>query len=189
MDLTSYDINSMITQNNNNIKDISIGTQESFNSSLYTIYGFRDSSLLNPNVNKYNIGICSIIFKNKSHDIGNNVFTVFKDGKGYTNSEGYIEKTNVFTELGFYDGNTDRSVIGGRINDQRIKKIEITFVNGEVKQPIVDDNGYFILVYNQNKIMKNRSIYYTYTDAIESINAYDKNNKPLKINRYNTRPD
>lgn len=185
--LSSSEISNLITQNYKDMKDISIGIQEDFDHSLYTVYGFTDSKLTNPNINRYNIGVCSITLGNKSPSISNNNFTIFEEGIGYTKSEGYVAETNVFTELGFYDSNTDRSVIGGRINDPRVERIEITFANGEVKQPIVNDKGYFLLVYNQNKIMKSRKPYFDYIDAISSIIAYDKDNKTLKTNRYYSR--
>ncbi len=176
-----YYISTLISQNYKNIKCISIGKQKAFRSSIYTVYSFKDSRPLNPVLNQYNTGICSIVTNNKVQSIGNNAFTTYenKDDEEYV-----VRAKNAFTQVGFYDSNTDRSVIGGRIFDKRIKKIEIQFINGEVKQPLINEDGYFLLIYDQDKILKEKSRFYVYTDAISRITSYDVNDKPLRAIRY-----
>lgn len=186
--LTQQDISNMIFQNNKNMLDISIGLEENLYNSKYIVYSFKDSVLSNPQINKYNIGICNISYKNKAYNIETNDFTVFKDGNEFANSEEYIKKTNVFTQLGFYDKNTDRSIIAGRVNDNGVKEIKITFVNGEVIEPIINNNGYFIIVYDQNKILKDKKSDFSYEEIIDNITAYDVNNKPLRRIRFILKP-
>lgn len=176
-----YYISTLIYQNYKNIKHISIGKQKAYKNSIYTVYSFKDRRLQNPILNQYNTGICSIITNNKVQSIGNNAFTTYesKDDEEYV-----IRAKNAFTQIGFYDSNTDRCVIGGRVFDKRIKKIEIQFINGEVKQPPINEEGYFILIYDQDKFLKEKGSFYIYTDVISSITSYDINDKPLRAIKY-----
>lgn len=173
-----YYISTLISQNYKNIKYISIGKQKAFKNSIYTVYSFKDSRPLNRFLNQYNTGICSIVTNNRVQSIGNNAFTTYESED--EDDEEVVRAKNTFTQVGFYDNNADRCVIGGRIFDKRIKKIEIQFINGEVKQPLINEDGYFLLIYDQDKFLKEKSHFYTYTDAISRIASYDINNKPLK---------
>lgn len=175
MNLITYNIGNMISQKYSHMKGITIGEYKIFGNSVYTVYAYKDSNLLNDSLNKYNIGICSVTKKNKVEIVENNIFTIYED-----EDEEDVRLKSSFTQIGFYDSKIDRSVIGGRIFDSRIKKIEIEFINGDINQFIINENGYFILVYNQNKIIKNKSSHYSYTDAIDKITSYDIKNKPLR---------